>query len=75
MIQHNLVHILASDVHHIKHRPINIQSAFARLEKEYGQETIEYFKDNARNIFNGDQVNKKKPIQSKKPRKKWFGLF
>ncbi|WP_268951520.1 CpsB/CapC family capsule biosynthesis tyrosine phosphatase [Ruoffia tabacinasalis] len=75
MIQHNLAHILASDVHHIKHRPMNIQSAFERLEKEYGQETVQYFKDNARDIFNGDRVNIKKQIQPKKPRKKWFGLF
>jgi len=75
MIQHNLAHILASDVHHIKHRPMNVESTFARLEKEYGLETVQYFKDNARGIFNGDSINKKKPIQLKKFRKKWFGLF
>lgn len=75
IIKHNLAHILASDVHHMKHRPMNVRVAFERLEKEYGQETVEYFKDNARSIFNGDQVNKKKPIEPKKPRKKWFGLF
>ncbi|WP_338487518.1 tyrosine-protein phosphatase [Ruoffia tabacinasalis] len=75
MIQHNLAHILASDVHHMKHRPMNVQSAFARLDQEYGQETVQYYKDNARNIFNGDKVNKKKPIEPKKPRKKWFRLF
>ncbi|MFL2136713.1 tyrosine-protein phosphatase [Ruoffia sp. FAM 24228] len=75
MIEHNLAHILASDVHHMEHRPMNVQAAFERLEKEYGQETVKYFKDNARYIFNGDNVNKKQPIQPKKPRKKWFGLF
>ena len=75
MIQHNLAHILSSDVHHIKHRPMNVHSAFERLAKEYGQETVQYFKDNARDIFNGDRLNIKKPIQPKKFRKKWFGLF
>lgn len=75
MIQHNLAHILASDVHHMKHRPMNVQVAFERLAREYGQETVQYFKDNARDIFNGDRVNIKKPIQPKKPRKNWFGLF
>ena len=75
IIDHNLAHILASDVHHMKHRPMNVQAAFERLEKEFGQDTVKYFKDNARNIFNGDKVNKKKPIEPKKPRKKWFGLF
>lgn len=75
MIQHNLAYILASDVHHMKHRPMNVQVAFKRLEKEYGQEAAQYFQDNARSIFNGDNINKKKPIQLKKLRKKWFGLF
>lgn len=75
MIQYNLAHILASDVHHIKHRPMNVESAFARVEKEYGLKTVQHFKDNARDIFNGDRVNIKKPIQPKRPRKKWFGLF
>lgn len=75
IIDHNLAHILASDVHHMKHRPMNVQAAFERLEKEYGQDTVKYFKDNARNIFNGDKVDKKKPIQPNKPRKKWFGFF
>lgn len=54
---------------------MNVQIAFERLEKEYGQDTVNYFKNNARDIFNGDKVNKKKPIQPKKPHKKWFGLF
>lgn len=54
---------------------MNVQVAFERLEKEYGQEAAQYFKDNARNIFNGDKINKKKPIEPKKSRKKWFGLF
>src|SRR5699024_10857067 len=47
MIQHNLAHILASDVHHMKHRPMNVQASFERLEEDYGQETVEYFQDNA----------------------------
>lgn len=75
IIDHNLAHILASDVHHLKHRPMNVQAAFERSDENYGQKTVQYFKDNARNIFNGDKVNKKKPIEPKKPRKKWFGLF
>lgn len=75
MIQHNLAHILASDVHHMKHRPMNIRSAFNRLTEEFGEDTTKYFQDNARNIFNGDSVIKRKLIEPKKTRKKWFGLF
>lgn len=54
---------------------MNIKVAFERLGLEYGSEMVEYFKENARNIFNGDSVNKKKAIEPRKPRKKWFGLF
>lgn len=75
MLQYNLALILASGVHHIKHRPMNEKSAFERLGQEYGQETVQYSKDNARDIFNGDRVNIKKPTQPKRPRKKWFGLL
>ena len=72
MIDLNLVHILASDVHHIKHRPINLASAFDILGETHGQETVNYFKENARSIFNGDSVKARKPL---KKRKKFLGLF
>ena len=72
MIDLNLVHIFASDVHHIKHRPINMQAAFNLLEREYGQDQVAYFKENARAIFNGDDISTRKPAKKKK---KWFKLF
>lgn len=75
IIEHNLAHILASDVHHMVHRPMNMTSAFDRMSEEYDKEMVEYFKGNAHKIFNGDPINIKKPIEPNKPRKKWFGLF
>ena len=75
IIQHNLAHILASDVHHIQHRPMNVQASFKRLVGDFGQETAAYFLNNARDIFNGDPVQAREPIEPNKPRKKWFGLF
>lgn len=72
MIDLNLVHILASDIHHIKHRSINLASAFEILGETHGQETVNYFKENARSIFNGDSVKSRKPL---KKRKKFLGLF
>lgn len=70
LIDLNLVHIFASDVHHIKHRPMNMQAAFGLLEQEYGQGQVAYFKGNARAIFNGDNVAARTPSK-----KKWFKLF
>lgn len=56
MIELNLVHIIASDVHHLKHRPINMTAVFSQLQEDFGGEKVAYFKDNARSIFNGDTV-------------------
>lgn len=75
MIKHNLAHILASDVHHIEHRPMNMEAAFNRLTEEFGNDMTQYFKENARSIFNGDPIRIKQPVEIKKPRKKWFRLF
>lgn len=75
IIENNLAHVLASDVHHLKHRPMNMKVAFNRIIEEFGVETADYFKENARNIFNGDQVRVKNPVKVKKARRKWFGIF
>lgn len=75
IIKNNLAHILASDVHHIEHRPMNMETAFNRLTEEFGNEMTQYFKVNARSIFNGDPIHPKSPVEIKKRRKKWLGLF
>lgn len=75
IINYNLAHILASDVHHIEHRPMNFKVAFERLTNEYGLELTRSFKNNARDIFNGDVISKKKPLKPNKPRKSRFKFF
>lgn len=78
MIKRNLVHIIASDVHHINYRPFNMKAAFEQLEKDFGIEKVESFKQNARDIFNGDTVQVLPPIgkiPKKKRKKRFFGLF
>ncbi|WP_124059153.1 tyrosine-protein phosphatase [Vaginisenegalia massiliensis] len=72
MIERNLVHILASDVHHITGRPFNWQAALQQMQSEYDQEMVDYFMQNARDIFNGDAVKRYKPEKGKKS---WFKLF
>lgn len=78
MIKRNLVHIIASDVHHIEHRPFNMQLAFEMMEKDFGIEMVDYFQQNARNIING-KTFQIKPAQGKRIKKKrtkrFFGLF
>lgn len=78
MISRNLIHIVASDVHHMQHRPFNMQLAFETLEKDFGAETASYFQKSARHIINGEEVEVKTPqgeTVRKKRKKRFFGLF
>lgn len=70
MIEHNLVHLIASDAHHIKQRPFNLKEAYQQLEAEYGLRLVEYYQQNAEAIFNGQSFNRLQPKLKKR-----FGLF
>ncbi|UUX33671.1 tyrosine-protein phosphatase [Fundicoccus culcitae] len=75
MIKANLAHIIASDVHHLDFRPFNMEAAFEQLTADFGEETTTYFKENARHIFNGDDVPRRKPVEPGGKGKKKFNLF
>lgn len=83
MIQQNLAHILASDAHSVEWRPFNYDSGFEALARFFGQEKVEEFKENARNIFNGDSVerptiypeNKDRKMQREKKKKSFWHFF
>ena len=75
LIEANLVHILASDAHNTRGRGFHFQEAFAKLEAEFGLEKVAYFKQNAKNLFNGDVVHTEAPaeVYQKKKRFRFFG--
>lgn len=75
MIDLNLIHIIASDVHHLMRRPMNMVSAFNQLEVDFGVEKVSYFIENARAIFNGDTVPTLKPQKSTKKRLGFFWKY
>lgn len=78
MIERNLAHVIASDVHHESFRPFNITGAFEQIAQDFGPEKVQYLQQNARDIFNGQIVNRLPAIgrASKRiKRKKFFGLF
>lgn len=74
LIEANLVHIIASDAHNTRGRGFHYKQAFAKLESEFGSEKAAYFRQNAKDIFNGDAVHTEAPI-SVSQRKKRFSLF
>jgi len=75
LIEANLVHILASDAHNTRGRGFHFQKAFAKLEAEFGPEKVAYFKQNAKDLFNGDVVHTEAPseVYQKKKRFRLFG--
>lgn len=71
MIEHNLVHVLASDTHNTTNRPYNMRRAFEQLRAEYGDAMVSYFHENARCIWDGETGRWATP----KKKKRWFNLF
>lgn len=74
LIEANLVHILASDAHNTRGRTFHMKEAFEKMVKEFGQDKVDEFKENAKNIINGDLFSPPIPSEIKKE-KKFFGLF
>lgn len=74
LIEANLVHILASDAHNTRGRTFHMKEAFEKMVLEFGQGKVDEFKENAKNIINGDLFSPQVPSEIKK-KKKFFGLF
>ncbi|MBF6977540.1 hypothetical protein IU403_00085 [Aerococcaceae bacterium zg-BR22] len=70
MIEHNLVHMVSSDAHHIEKRPFNMKDAYAQLSEDYDERLALYFQQNARAVFNGESVKRMRPKNKKR-----FGIF
>src|SRR5699024_758411 len=74
LIEHNLVHFLASDAHNVTSRKFYMKEAFRKLEKEYGNEKIRAFDQVTRDLVNGDVISIPEPEKIEK-NKRFFGLF
>lgn len=74
LIEHNLVHFLASDAHNVTSRNFYMKEAFEKLGKEYGKEKVRAFDQVTRDLVNGDVVSIPEPQKIEK-NKRFFGLF
>ncbi len=68
IVGHGLAQVFASDAHHIPGRDYEMQLAFEKLRKNYGEGKAEIFNENAKAIVNGDAVQlfKEEPIKKRK---------
>ena len=77
LIEANLVHIIASDAHNTRGRGFYYKKAFAKLEKDFGTEKVQYFQENAKNLLNGDAMHTEAPVEvntKRIPSGKLFGV-
>ncbi|WEV45273.1 tyrosine protein phosphatase [Streptococcaceae bacterium ESL0687] len=72
MVKHNMVQMVASDAHNLKHRNFYLKEAYKAIGKDFGKEKVEYMEQVARDLLNGDPVIRPEYSEI---RKKKFGLF
>ncbi|WP_416828175.1 tyrosine-protein phosphatase [Ectobacillus polymachus] len=72
-IEHNLVHIVASDAHNITNRPFKLKQAYQTIHDEFDAEMLSLFQEQAYSILAGRAVYRQEPQELR--RKKLFGIF
>ncbi|WP_282033705.1 tyrosine-protein phosphatase [Metabacillus indicus] len=73
LLEAQLTHFLASDVHSLKNRPFRLSEGYEILAKVFGQEALFVFRENAELLVRNQTVYKTDPSKIKK--KKFLGLF
>ncbi|MDC7783883.1 tyrosine-protein phosphatase [Priestia megaterium] len=66
IIEHNLVHFIATDAHNINLRGFTLQKAYEIISKTHGIDYTFYFKKNAEQLTFGKSLSIKRPVPIKK---------
>ncbi|MBP1043654.1 tyrosine protein phosphatase [Vagococcus sp. BWB3-3] len=72
MLEHNLVHMVASDAHNVDKRSFYMKEAYELMGKEFGSDKVESFQLVTKDIINGDSAIVPNFVEVKKSR---FNLF
>lgn len=73
MIEHNLIHFIASDAHNAMNRPFMLKSLFGNPKLKKIREEIDMFLKNNEMLIQDKYIRKERPIEFNKS--KFFGLF
>lgn len=73
LIESQLSHFLASDVHSLNNRPFRLSEGYGVLNQEFGSDAVYLFKENAELLVKNLTVYKMDPSRIKK--KKFLGIF
>ncbi|MEB6197752.1 tyrosine-protein phosphatase [Mammaliicoccus sciuri] len=73
MIEHNLIHFIASDAHHVLNRPFAMNNLFNNSKLKNIVADIEMFLQNNEALIQDKYIRRERPIEFNKS--KFFGLF
>lgn len=73
LIDANLIHFVASDAHPMPNRGFFLEDAFNEIEKAFGEDCVDYLKENAELLVKGEDISTWMP--EKVRRKKFLGIF
>lgn len=73
LIDANLIHFIASDAHAMSNRGFNLEDAYSQIEEIFGEDCVDYFKENAELLVKGEDVSIWMPEKVRK--KKFLGIF
>lgn len=73
MIEHNLIHFIASDAHNVLNRPFMLKSLFSNPKLKKINEELNIFLKNNEALIQGKYIRRERPIEINK--NKFFGLF
>ena len=72
MVEHHMIHMIASDAHNIDKRGFFMKNAYTAIERDQGAEVVTFMKQTARSVMNGEDVVLP---EFEEIRKKKFGLL
>lgn len=72
LLDHELVHLIASDAHHFSRRKFELRSTYEFIENYYSSNYTNYLKDNAEKVLQGLEIHINKPTIIEK---KWQYFF
>lgn len=84
MMDHRLIHIVASDAHNVNTRNYFMKEAYETIALKYGEDAVNRYKENAQKVLSGESIRYVSPIEVEKEdkvekpvkkKKKFFGLF
>ncbi|MGP1909966.1 tyrosine-protein phosphatase [Metabacillus sp. JX24] len=73
LVEAQLTHFLASDVHSLKNRPFRLSDGYSVLNREFGSQAEYLFKENAELLVQNLTAYRMDPMKIKK--KKFLGIF